>query len=106
MTRRSKGWQALGLLGWFGLVFVAAAVGALASVDAASFYRQLNKPTRAPPAAAFGPVWSVLYTLMGLAVWLVWREAGTKLAAVALILFLTQLVVNSAGRLHRKLLTK
>lgn len=94
MTPRSKRFQALGLLGWLALVFVAAAVGALASVDAASFYLLLNKPAWAPPASAFGPVWSVLYALMGVSAWLVWREQ-CKLVGWALSLFIAQLLANA-----------
>ncbi len=95
MTRRLKRWQALGLLAWFGLVFIAAAAGALASVNAASFYLRLNKPAWAPPASAFGPVWSVLYALMGVSAWLVWREQGNKPVARALSLFIAQLLANA-----------
>ncbi|MEO7726147.1 MAG: TspO/MBR family protein [Burkholderiales bacterium] len=95
MTHRSKLWQALGLIAWFGLVMIVAAAGALASVDAASFYLQLNKPGWAPPASAFGPVWSVLYALMGVSAWLVWREQGKKPVAWALSLFVAQLVANA-----------
>ena len=95
MRYRSKPWQALGLLAWLGLVFLAAAAGALASVDAASFYVGLNKPAWAPPASAFGPVWSVLYALMGVSAWLVWRERGNKPVAWALSLFIAQLLANA-----------
>lgn len=95
MTRRSKRSQALGLLAWLGLVFVVAAAGALASVEAASFYAQLTKPGWAPPASVFGPVWSALYALMGISAWLVWRERDTKPIARALSLFMAQLVANA-----------
>lgn len=74
-------------------VFAAGAVGAVASVDAASFYAQLSKPSWAPPAWVFGPVWSVLYALMGVAAWLVWRSPGAK--KVALGLFGVQLAANA-----------
>lgn len=74
---------------------IVAAAGALASVDAASFYLQLNKPGWAPPASAFGPVWSVLYVLMGVSAWLVWREQGRKPVAWALALFGVQLAANA-----------
>lgn len=93
MTPRSLPSQLLGLLGWLLLVFAAAALGALASVDAASFYAQLSKPSWAPPAWLFGPVWSLLYALMGVAAWLVWRTPGPK--ALALGLFVAQLGANA-----------
>lgn len=90
-TRR----QILGLLGWLLLAFVAAAIGAVASVSASTFYGQLVQPSWAPPASVFGPVWSVLYGLMGLAAWCVWREGGFAMQRRALSLFLIQLGINA-----------
>lgn len=88
--------QALGLVGWLLVTFAAAVIGAIASVDAASFYAQLTKPSWSPPASIFGPVWSILYILMGISVWLVWREPqGTK---QVLGLFIVQLCVNALWR--------
>ena len=84
---------AFGLLGWLLVAFAAAAVGAVASVDAPSFYAQLSKPSWAPPAGVFGPVWTVLYALMGMAAWLVWRSPAPKRAA--LTLFGAQLAANA-----------
>lgn len=81
------------MFGWLLVVFVAAAAGVVASVDAPSFYAQLSKPSWAPPAQVFGPVWTVLYALMGVAAWLVWRSPGPKSAA--LILFGAQLAANA-----------
>ncbi|MBG9389885.1 TspO/MBR family protein [Caenimonas aquaedulcis] len=95
MPQRSNLHQALGLIGWLAIVFVAAAAGAIASVDAASFYRRLALPDWAPPASAFGPVWSALYTLMGVAMWLVWRERSAGHLRLALGLFITQLCANA-----------
>jgi translocator protein len=46
---------------------VAAGIGAIGSRDAPQVYRQLSKPRWAPPAAVFGPTWSVLYTAVGVA---------------------------------------
>ena len=83
----------LGLVGWLAAAFAAGAVGAAASVDASSFYAQLAKPPWAPPAWVFGPVWSALYALMGIAAWLVWRSPGTHRAALGL--FGAQLAANS-----------
>ncbi|MBC7500815.1 MAG: tryptophan-rich sensory protein, partial [Herminiimonas sp.] len=74
MTQMSKQKQILGLLGWLGLAFAASAAGAVAALNAGSFYAQIVRPWWAPPASVFGPVWTVLYAMMGVAAWLVWRE--------------------------------
>ena len=84
--------QLLGLAGWLLLAFAAAALGAIASIDAPSFYAKLNKPSWAPPAGVFGPVWTFLYAAMGVAAWLVWRAPGAR--RLALGLFGVQLVAN------------
>lgn len=80
--------------GWLGLCFVAAALGAIASLDAPQFYAQLVRPSWAPPAWLFGPAWSVLYAAMGVAAWLVWRCHPSPQRRVALTLFLVQLAAN------------
>jgi translocator protein len=87
--------QALGLLGWAVLCYAAAAVGALASVQAGSFYARLSRPAWAPPGELFAPVWTLLYGLMALAAWLVWREKDAPGRAGALGLFVVQLAVNA-----------
>ncbi len=70
--------------GWIGSIFVPG-----------EWYASLTKPTWNPPSAVFAPVWTVLYVLMGVAAWLVWREAGFSGARVALSLFVFQLVLNT-----------
>ena len=87
--------QLLGLLGWLAVCFAAAAAGGFASASAGDFYRQLVRPDWAPPAWVFGPAWTVLYLLMGIAAWLVWREGGFRRRGLALTLFLVQLAVNA-----------
>ncbi|MFD2365973.1 TspO/MBR family protein [Pseudoduganella sp. GCM10020061] len=90
-----RGKQVKGLLAWFAITFAAAGIGAMASAGAENFYAQLVRPSWAPPGSVFGPVWSVLYTLMALAVWTVWRIRGTATAPRTLALFVVQLVVNA-----------
>jgi len=87
--------QLLGFGGWLLLTFACAALGAMASVQAAEFYAQLNQPRWAPPAWLFGPAWTTLYLLMAIAAWLVWREHGWRRARVALTLFVVQLAANA-----------
>jgi benzodiazapine receptor len=87
--------KALGLLGWVLLTFAAAALGAFASVSAATFYAELSRPSWAPPAWLFGPVWSALYALMAASAWLVWRDRGFAGARAALVLFVVQLLANA-----------
>jgi len=91
----SKSSQATGLLVWLLLSFAAAAVGGLASASAGEFYRDLVRPSWAPPGWLFGPVWSVLYALMGVAAWLVWRARGFGGARNALLVFVVQLAANA-----------
>lgn len=87
--------QWIGLAGWLLASFAAAAVGGVASANAGGFYQQLARPAWAPPSWLFGPVWSVLYLLMGIAAWLVWRERGFRGARGALTLFVVQLAANA-----------
>ncbi|MET0657540.1 MAG: TspO/MBR family protein [Steroidobacteraceae bacterium] len=87
--------QAIGLLIWLLVVFAAAAVGAFASASASEFYSDLVRPPWAPPGWLFGPVWTVLYALMGGAAWLVWRAHGFGGARKALLVFLLQLAANA-----------
>lgn len=85
----------LGLVGWLALCFAASAVGAGASVQPNAFYTDLVQPAWAPPGWVFGPVWTLLYALMGIAAWLVWRTGGFQRNGRALWLFIVQLVVNA-----------
>ncbi|ALM86119.1 TspO/MBR family protein [Bordetella sp. N] len=90
-TRR----QVIGLVGWLAPGFITAALGAIASVQAAAFYAQLVQPTWAPPAGVFGPAWTTLYILMSLAAWWVWRAGGWRLHGGVLRLYVIQLAVNA-----------
>ena len=69
----------------------AAAVGGLGARHAPEVYRLLEKPTWAPPSTVFGPVWSALYTGMGVAAW---RLSGRTDTRSVLVLHGLQLVLN------------
>jgi tryptophan-rich sensory protein len=57
------------------------------------WYGQLNAPVFAPPDRLFGPVWGVLYVLMALSAWLVWRQTGWRSRLIRL--WLIQLTLNA-----------
>jgi len=75
------------------VTFGAAAVGA--RFQPGEWYTQLVKPGFTPPSWVFGPVWTFLYLCMGIAAWLVWRQAGWYAARWALTLYVMQLVLNA-----------
>ena len=83
---------------WLGLAlfalasFVAAAVGGLGVAGGAGEYRSLSQPGWAPPSWLFGPVWTVLYSLMAVSAWLVWLRVGVRREVWAC---LVQLLLNA-----------
>ena len=100
MSARKEPPSWVALLGWIALAAAAGAIGGLASLDARDFYGTLAKPAWAPPGRVFGPVWSALYLLMGIAAWLVWRARPATTAENAtrqrgLVLFVAQLALNA-----------
>jgi len=61
------------------------------------WYPRINKPSWTPPNWLFAPVWTVLYIMMGTAMWLVLGSgAGTTVLTVATILWIVQLLLNAA----------
>ena len=77
---------------------LAGAAGALfTTADSLNnWYAKLNKPAFNPPNWLFGPVWTTLYILMGIAAFLVWRKGlDNKPARLALICFVLQLALNA-----------
>jgi len=59
-----------------------------------TWYAALNKPWFNPPNAVFGPVWTILYILMGLALFLIWRSPRHRTRDIGIALFAAQLIVN------------
>lgn len=58
------------------------------------WFKTLTKPFFNPPSYLFGPVWTVLYILMGISLYLIWNSPKTPLRQKALIVFAVQLFFN------------
>ncbi|WP_292517064.1 TspO/MBR family protein [Methanoculleus sp.] len=88
--------QAARFLVAVGVCLLAALIGSLFTTPAVpTWYAALAKPDLNPPAWVFGPVWTVLYILMGIALYLVWSKGwGRKGVQVAMAIFAVQLVLN------------
>lgn len=83
----------LALAGWLLLCFAAASLGALFMPG--EWYASLAKPAWNPPGWLFGPVWTVLYAMMAVSAWLVWRQGGWRLQRKPLLFFVAQLALNA-----------
>ncbi len=78
------------------LCLMAGAVGSYFTADAIpGWYETLNKPEFNPPNWVFGPVWTILYILMGISLFLVWKEGpGNTKVKPAMLMFWVQLALN------------
>ena len=93
-TRRSI----LALAAFVTIAFAVAAFGSIATIqNVDGWYASADKAFWTPPNVVFGPVWTVLYLLMSVAAWLVWREhaRGAAGGRRALIAYVVQLVLNA-----------
>ena len=86
----------IGLIFWCGLCLAVGFLGSLTTRPAiAEWYQYLRKPAWTPPSWLFVPVWTVLYLLMGISAWLIWKPNGFSQAKLPLTLFLIQLIFNA-----------
>jgi tryptophan-rich sensory protein len=77
-------------------VVIASGIGGLASTSSPAEYAGLDQPSWAPPSWVFGPVWTLLYAMMAISAWLVWRSGPWKHTRPALTAYAVQLVLNAA----------
>jgi len=91
-------WTGVGVMGfdWSLVVFIALAVLTASSgvlFPPGDWYERLRKPSWTPPNWLFGPVWSILYLMIAVAGWLVWRADGST---GLMLLWGIQLILNGA----------
>ncbi len=74
----------------------AGAVGSLFTTPSVkTWYLTINRPSFNPPDWLFGPVWTLLFIMMGTALYLIWREGEkNKKVKCALYVFFAQLILN------------
>ncbi|MEO0743551.1 MAG: TspO/MBR family protein [Bacteroidota bacterium] len=82
------------LLGFIALVALVAATGS--RFEPGAWYAALDKPAWTPPNWLFPVAWSILYLLIAVSGWLVWREVGFEGASKAFTVYGLQLVLNAA----------
>ncbi len=79
------------------LALAVAALAGLASWSSVDgWYAHADRTLWNPPNQVFGPVWSVLYSVMAVAAWLVWRQPSSPERTVALRTYVAQLALNAA----------
>lgn len=84
------------LVGWVGLCLLAGMLGSLVTTPKiGTWYALLIKPWGNPPTWVFGPVWTTLYVLMGIAAWIIWKNDEEDGRSLALKLFAFQLGLNA-----------
>jgi tryptophan-rich sensory protein len=76
-------------------VTIGASSGFFTVTGVDSWYQTINKPSWNPPGWIFGPVWTTLYVMMGVALFLIWKsDASGMLKKTAITLFAAQLALN------------
>jgi len=90
-----KAWQWIVLAAFLLLCLAVGGIAGYWTAPAvAGWYRQIAKPSWTPPDWLFGPVWTTLYVLIGIAGWQVWRSRDSSAGNPALMFWSAQLAVN------------
>ena len=85
------------IVGWVVLCQLAGVIGSVATSSSVStWYLTLNKPWFSPPNWVFGPMWITIYTMIGIAAYLIWnKEIDNPEVKYAMQVFGVQLVLNT-----------
>ncbi len=76
--------------------FAAAAIGSIATIsNIPTWYAALEKPFFNPPNWLFGPVWTLLYILIGISLYLIWTQKSMSSKKTASIVFVIQMILNA-----------
>lgn len=82
---------------FIGICVLTGAIGSFATMpEIQGWYQGIQKPLWTPPSGIFGPVWTLLYILMGIAAARVWKKRSVRPVTAAMIVFAVQLILNGA----------
>jgi tryptophan-rich sensory protein len=94
---RTRAADLLGLGGFLVLCLALSAIGGwITAQSVGSWYQTLQKPVFNPPDWVFAPVWTLLYLMIALAGWRVWRRVGLSGARAGMVAYSAQLALNLA----------
>ncbi|MDQ2963361.1 MAG: tryptophan-rich sensory protein [Pseudomonadota bacterium] len=94
---RTRSGELLGLVAFVSLCLGISAIGGWITAESVdTWYRTLQKPGFNPPDRVFAPVWTVLYLMIAVAGWRVWRAHGLTRARSAMAAYAMQLALNLA----------
>jgi tryptophan-rich sensory protein len=92
----SKTKQIMGLVVSLGIVFCVAWIGgSFTNMSVSTWYPTLNKPTWTPSGSTIGFVWTILYSAMAIAAWIVWSNGGLMTQLRPLLIYAAQLALNA-----------
>jgi tryptophan-rich sensory protein len=93
--RRTRARDIVGLVVFLAICLGISSIGgAVTATSVGSWYQDLQKPSFNPPDRVFAPVWTVLYVMIAVAGWRVWRAAGLRAPGTAFLLYAVQLALN------------
>lgn len=96
MSAPTRPRQYLALAVSIAVPFIIGGLGALSTAgNVDGWYAEAIKAPWTPPNWVFGPVWTVLYVLIGVSFWLAWREPASRARTIGIRLFVAQLALNA-----------
>lgn len=93
---KNKGYEIPKLITALGVTLITGFIGTFFTAEPlTTWYTNLNKPYWTPPDWAFGPIWTMIYILIGIAAYLIWKNGlERKDVKIALLVFALQLILN------------
>jgi len=93
---KNRGYEIPKLITALGVTLITGFIGTFFTAEpVTTWYTKLNKPYWTPPDWAFGPIWTIIYILIGIAAYLIWKNGlERKDVKIALLVFALQLILN------------